>query len=92
MQDYKFNNTHYTGCGCPSGRPPCSWCTDTFTCDCCQNREYSEGAFETPFGFICMECHFEQRTSIIPIGLEPTEALVYMAGHLVGKLTNVRLK
>lgn len=45
------------GCTCFQGHPPCSYCTDTFTCESCTDRALSNEADEgTEFGFICENC------------------------------------
>lgn len=52
-----MNYTHYDGCGCPGGHPPCSYCTDTYDCNSCGNRNYSDFAFEhKKHDYICEEC------------------------------------
>lgn len=52
-----MNHTHFEGCSCHS-HPPCSYCVDTFECDVCGDRHYSndEDQHETEAGFLCSEC------------------------------------
>lgn len=52
-----MNLTHFDGCRCTSN-PPCSYCVDTFECDVCGDRHYSndEDQHETKVGLLCAEC------------------------------------
>lgn len=44
-------------CSCPTGNPPCSFCTDTYPCEACGHRNYSDDATEhRKHGWICEEC------------------------------------
>ena len=51
-----MNYTELYGCSCPTGNPPCRFCTDTFECDICGDRHYSTGGTETEKGFLCEIC------------------------------------
>jgi hypothetical protein len=79
------NNTHLESCSCPTGNPPCSFCTDTFICDSCENREYSAEAVQTDLGWICEHCQTEQPAIAIPEAPYKT-AKVYQGGKIIGLL------
>jgi len=77
-----INNTDLHGCSCHSA-PPCSFCTDTFECDMCGDRNYSRGDGEmndTDLGFLCATCIEENKTFVSKTGA------VYQGGNLIGKL------
>lgn len=85
MIDYKYNHTDLNGCSCHC-HPPCSFCVDTFTCDSCNNREYSAESEERPLGFICENCIVEQSVYIAK------DQTVFVSGNPSIKITNVKYK
>lgn len=77
------NNTHHESCSCHSC-PPCSFCVETFICECCGNRELAEGAEETDLGWVCETCLIEGKTSFIKVSDE--ELTTFQGGTAMFKV------
>jgi len=89
---------NYNGCcSCHTGNPPCSFCTDTFICDCCGNRDDVHDDMETDLGFVCLNCQEENKMAICYSGLRILGKMnnhkyaVYIGGKLSINISNIKL-
>lgn len=51
-----MNYSSFNGCQCPTGHPPCSFCTDTYECDKCGDRYDTDDIITFKGQYLCNRC------------------------------------